>query len=1396
MSAPESQSGLVLELAEEFLERYRQGERPALQEYIDRHPALAAAIREVFPAMAMMENIAVADESREERAAATPDKPTVPLQFGDYRIIRQIGRGGMGVVYEAEQLSLGRHVALKVLPELVHVNPATRRRFEREARAAAKLHHTNIVPVFGVGEQDGQPYYVMQFIQGLGLDAVLDELRRLRQAGDLTGPVAPPPSRGVSAAVVARSLLTGQFQPAESLDDAVDAVPRASQALTVDLPAAAAEPAPSPAATGESSESTAQSAPSITLPGQSADANLSRTKRLTYYQSIAQVGVQVAQALEYAHRQGIVHRDVKPANLLLDTHGQVWVTDFGLAKADDQENLTRTGDVVGTLRYLPPEAFEGRADARGDVYALGLTLYELLALRPAFDERDKHRLIRQVTAGEPAPLEQLDAAIPRDLVTIVRKATDREPDRRYVTAGALAADLQCFLEDEPIRARRTGPAERLGRWCRRNPALAGALAAAATFLLLGTIVSWLLAAHALAEKARADREAQSARDNEQRAKDNEQRAKDNEQRAKDNERLAGEARTLGDRLRYTAEMKLASLEWETGQTNLMLARLRRWEPKEPDAADLRGFEWYYLQRLSRLELRTLQGHTQNVMGVAFSVDGRRLASADAAGTVQVWDADNGRVALTLKGGSGCPSFSADGRYLASASYAEVKLWDAQTGQVIRTLQGHTGPVNDVAFSPDGRLASACFDRTVKVWDARTGQEALTLRGHTGHVNRVAFSADGRRLASADGEGMVKVWDAHTSQETRTLRAHTGQVWGLALSPDGRRLASAGGEWGKPGGVKVWDAQTGQLALALQGHTSQVWGVAFSPDGCCLASASEDGTVKVWDAQTGVETLTLQGHTGPVYSVAFSPGGRRLASASQDQTVKVWDAQTSQEALTLQGQPEGVPSPAFSRDDEVFGVSFSPDGRRLAGACRDGTAKVWDAQSGQKTLTLRGHTGPVHAVAYSLDGRRLATASQDGTVKVWDAHTAQEAHSFQGHGGAVYDVSFSPDGRHLASASFDETLKVWDVETGREVLTVQGHTHIVVCVAFSPDGRYLASASQDGTLRLWDAQTGQQVLTLGGSGEHLVFSPDGRRLASAGIGWDGKQDSGEVQVWDARTGREVLSLRGHTGKVQGVAFSPDGQRLASASADGTVKVWDAATGQEILTLKRHTAGVLKVTFSPDGHCLASASEDGTVRIWDSTALGPQTLIKREARGLLHFLFGKPLLAEDVPAAVRRDPTITEAVRQQALRWLASWPENAERLNFASRDVVCGPGASPEAVRQALRFAEAACRLQPRNDIYRSTLGMAQYRAGKYAEALATLTRADQPDAAYPRVFIRSDQAFLAMTHYQLGLKKDAQALLEEFREGLKQWRWSGDSQSQDLLREAEALLAGKKVEPGK
>jgi WD40 repeat protein/serine/threonine protein kinase len=1023
--------------------------------------------------------------------SATRDRH-LPRRFGDYELLEEIARGGMGIVYKARQQIGGgtRVVALKMMRVDSSSAPEAVERFLLEARAAANLEHPNIVPIHDIGEVEGQYYFTMQLITGGSLHQRLAE---------------------------------GPLQPKEA----------------------------------------------------------------------AQLVRQVAEAVQHAHDHGLIHRDIKPHNILLaDGAGPAGKTDLQLTPKLTDFGLVRTGEggrslpgmVLGTPSYMPPEQARGQLDRLGpasDVYGLGAVLYSALTGRPPFQSADPLQTLAQVCSDEPLPLRQLNPAVPLELEAVCLKCLQKEPHRRYPSAAELAEELARFQRGEPVKARPVSRTERCWRWCRRNPAVASLLAGILLSLLAGTGIAtyFALQAEARAREREEARGIAAARATEA----------DNARAAAERARLVAERTSLQV---YLGSLSQAQRDWKDNRLGGAEQHL------EDSPLKLRHWEWNYLKRLLHADQLTLR-YDKPAHAVAYSRDGRYLASASGdandPGQIEIRDGDNGDLLLpALKGHSGavlCLAFAPDHKRLVSGSAdGAVKFWDVATGKEAQALEGHTDAVLSLAFSSDGRrLASAGLDRTARIWDVATGKEVLTLRGHAVALWGVAFAPDDIFLATAGTDGLVKVWDTRTGKEVATCKGHKDAVLSVAFNPAGKVLASADAR----GEVKLWDPQTGRLLPQFSAGTGAGYRIAFSPDGKRLAMVHGLG-ISVRDSANGKELLGLRGHRNEVRALAYRPDGRRLASASADQTVKIWDVTRERQPLTLEGHSCAV---------------YSGDGRFLA-TCQRNNCKVWDARTGAAVYTLQGHTRPVKAVAASPDGRRLATASRDRTVKLWDLGKGKEILAFSSHVGDVLLVAFSPDGRRIASADSEGMVRLWDASTGLEVWRKRAGEPPAVpaCLGFDPRGRYLALAGAT-SVQLWDPATGKQARApLDGHGDRvnaLAFSPDGALLATAST-------DRTVKLWDLAGDREPRTLFHPVGGVGAVAFSPDGRRLVTVEAAANqVHLWDVSLGQIVFDLPAEQGA--GVAFSPDGNRLAVASEEEPNRLWVWDGTPRRQFLTLHARG---------------------------------------------------------------------------------------------------------------------------------------------------------------------------------------
>jgi WD40 repeat protein len=589
----------------------------------------------------------------------------------------------------------------------------------------------------------------------------------------------------------------------------------------------------------------------------------------------------------------------------------------------------------------------------------------------------------------------------------------------------------------------------------------------------------------------------------------------------------------------------------------------------------------------------LEGHTDGVCSVAFSPNGKLVATGSGDEKIKIWDLSTGKSLLTLEGDSSLirsVAFTPDGSRLATGSEnGYIKIWDLSTGKPIMMFGDGTAGVLSVTISPDGsRLATGLEDKMV-IWDMKSGRVVLRLENDSNEFLSVAFSPDGSRLAISWRDNKTKIWDLSTSKSLLTLQGDD-IVTSVSFSPDGSRLATGSGTT-----TRIWDLATGKTTQTLKGHSNEVTSVAFSPDGSHLATGSLDHTAKIWDAFTGKDIVTLKGHTDYVNSVAFSPDGLRLATASDDKTAKIWDLTI----LSLPGQlSQGVPT-LEGHLEKVSCLTYSPDGRHLATGSFDKTVKIWDLTNKKNKMTLEGHTSHVWNASFSPDGSRLATFSFDKTVKIWDWVNGKVTLSLEGNSSNILSIAFSFDGLRLATGADNGIVKIWDLTTSKVIQTKKLGT--IRGLAFSPDGNNLAICSKSGIsnlVKIWDLSSGRVTTKLKDYGESngsLDFSSDCKYLA-VGLG------NNNAQIWDLSSGSVVIEINGHKRPIRGIDFSPDGRWLATGSEDKTVKIWDLATGKSEVTLQGHRNAVRSVAFSPDGFRLATGSEDNTAKVWELTSNG--------------------------------------------------------------------------------------------------------------------------------------------------------------------------------------------------
>ncbi len=1228
----------VESLAEDFVARHRNGEEVSVEEYAEAHPELADEIRDVLPAMLMMENVkeGAFDMTGAFEGGETDDGRRIE-HLGDYRIVSELGRGGMGVVYEAEQESLGRRVAVKVLQAGALADPKQLSRFEMEARSAARLHHTNIVPVFGVGEHDGMHYYVMQYIQGQGLDDVLVELKRIRRTGDAsetresmhydTSEAAQREADHSEANQVAVGMLTGQFT---------------INSLTMigEL---------NPTTDHHGAEITGTELTGLAVTDTESIEPTTETNH-EFWRSVTSMGMQVADALSYAHEQGILHRDIKPANLLLDLQGVVWVTDFGLAKAIDGDGLTQTGDVLGTLRYMAPETFKGQSDARSDVFSLGLTLYELITTRPAYDAEAKNELVQQVASCQIAPIRRLAPGISRDLETIINKCLERDPNHRYRSAARLRDDLKRYLSDEPIRARRITPAERLVRWCRRNPLVASLTGTIAVLLVVITVGAGMFAAkqtrllnQANHLKRNAEVSLSSAIEARKLAETSQLAAVTASREAEKQRGEAVAARDLNLKQLVDGQINAAMTSVTHEETVDALPWLSRAVNTEADP--------------QRQQLHTMrfQQFVQQVPRPVQMVFTEKLIS-----TARFYNGSD----RILVGGQ----FSAD-----DDDRGWVKAWNVKSGDEASAELVARQDVNQLQFSPDGLLfvsgsGNQRFAKvegeeslgSIRVWDSKTNKPLTDEIQLGGAIHRVAFSSDSRLVAAGDNLGNVRIWQARTGQPVSGVLSHTDLVRAVSFSPNGKHLLTCSHDRT----AKVWETSSGKL-LATMKHDDKVRAAFYTPDGEAIITICWDQFAREWPILPTEMTVPkeLVEVDNFAFSFAISNNSRYIALGLWDGQISVFDRQ---EQATLETE--------FQHDKIVTDISFSPDSRLLLSASNDFTARVWDIGNGKAITPPLPHGTPVQLARFASDSQHLLTLAQNAqVVRVWDLATMERndpqitlnkridlmefspsgtflaAAGRAGrvliwpgddltakpreliHPGPVFDLQFSPDGKRIAAAGASSHIRIWDVETGKRLPGDFRHDAEIGCIRFNGNGQLIASGSFDKTARVWNVETGKPA---GPSMAHrhrvnsIDISADGSRVVT-GTFWTQQDDTrnevdfdGELGLWNVRTGKPLAEIVKFSRGVRHVEFNHDGTLIATAvptslfeaNEESSSRIWNGVTLAPLTEPFHHSGGLRDVAFNPDGTLVATAGVDAVARVWNASTGEPVTKPLRHTRGL--------------------------------------------------------------------------------------------------------------------------------------------------------------------------------------
>lgn len=1242
----------IVDLANEYLERYRAGESPQLDEYMHRYPDLAEQIEEVFPMMLLMEDNAPSGNAADADGSQPIGPDSQIDRLGDFKIRRVIGRGGMGIVYEAMQESLGRQVALKVCPATMQMSPRNRERFRRESRAAAMLHHTNIVPVFAVGEEDGMLFYAMQFIRGASLDEVIRELRVLWQSS--------PTATTKLAASASMNRPSNASQVAQSVfgDD------RSTSTSMGHIANQSDQPIPPQKDSQASARSVSSLPGEVSLPGiASANPKSENSTRIgKYWESVAKIGIQVANALGYAHAQGTLHRDIKPANLMLDQAGVVWVMDFGLAKSTEEDDLTREGELIGTLRYMAPEQCAGNSEQRSDVYSLGLTLYELLALQPAFKDLHRSQLLLAIAEEDPVPPRKINANVPKDLETIVLKAIEKDPARRYASPTEMERDLQRFLAGEPIQARPVTHLERVHKWIRRRPLVSGLATALVTLFILsfGLVAwSWLRAEEALVESRAKTQIAISA-----------------QEVAGSNQLLAEERLEIAQSALYRGAINRARM---LSQSNMQEAeRLLAEMIPEDGERDRRGWEWGYLQALVHQHVAKFE-----------------VAAPQAE---WIWDLNFSPDDSLLAVATGRPEFV---NPVGVSPRGRATIWNPRTAERVCELPIEHSAYS-IAISHDNRKVAICevvaldhfemrWTGYVQVWDIASKKVLSRLElPESQRAYRLRFSPDDRLLVGTAWQKSdiqhlrTAAWNVETGEEiwTRSLTSLTH----FADDPEQLQVVHSyfdenanSDRYPNRARIETLNFATGERIG--EPTESAPCSAFYVPDADCIIDTVDGDLVLMNTAGRLLKRLTGGGnhfinqknYFQPVCSVHNALG--LVATGSTDGSICLWSLDSDRPLRILHGHPERIQS-----------LTHSHDGTWLASGDWGGQVRIWKPNSRPEhtlcdTPTGYSATPSTEALAFRWDGSGIV-AYQDSRIEVYEAESGEllKLHWIEGAKQLVSqrEACFDESGSQLAVLQKDKSIAMYSVESGNRWAKTESIEELPTCVAMSGDGSTMGvccpagSDSEDSVLYVWKITPKDQGIEqlhrefISGQLNELAFNGDGSLLA-VGLHAQASDEllflkttdlescvfklpidfgeqmpphktgvsalafsrdsqhvayashNGEAGVLVNRepndlTGWELLASMNTPSNIEQLSWHPDGNRLAGANRDDAI-VWNLQ-GEEVLTLARGPRpndyqfdGC--VCFSPDGRKLAANRHDNNISVW-STLRNPDNLAQQKRR----------------------------------------------------------------------------------------------------------------------------------------------------------------------------------------